>query len=339
VESAWRESKALEGREGAPNGFVRGSKSARLLDERCQPTDSVSPALTALNYRLYNTTPYERSYYFVQSMVHMLASYDHILGLTGSLGSPAEREYLTRTFGAAFAEVPSFLDTCRNSCKRAPALVDDMVRVHKTPEAQLTEVLSQAASKRASVPVVVIAKNAQQAAEVHAALQRRLPPDATQLFLQVKPDGSNMDWGAIMERSTQAIEVAAVLRLQAADEGGAPEGAEAVGVAGDRQAIEEGVDHHQLAIGSDGHVVDVAIRGGDPLERHIEPVVAIEQLAGAQLVLEVPDLEESAHPEAIAIEAGAEAHATVEGALEDRQLTAWIEAKAEEFADLISGEG
>jgi hypothetical protein len=109
--------------------------------------------------------------------------------------------------------------------------------------------------------------------------------------------------------------------------------------AGDRQAIEEGVDHHQLAIGSDGHVVDVAIRGGDSLERHIEPVVTIEQLAGAQLVLEVPDLVEGAHPEAIAIEAGAEAHATVEGALKDGQFPAGIEAKAEEFADLIGGEG
>jgi hypothetical protein len=65
-----------------------------------------------------------------QSVPHLLAQYDAILGLSGSLGSPAERDFLRAVFGATFAETPSFLDTCRDAMKHAPTLVDDAVVVH-----------------------------------------------------------------------------------------------------------------------------------------------------------------------------------------------------------------
>ena len=49
----------------------------------------------------------------MMSQPHVFRKYHRILGLSGSIGSDAERAFLRQTYGAAFFEVPAFLKTCR----------------------------------------------------------------------------------------------------------------------------------------------------------------------------------------------------------------------------------
>merc|ERR1719453_736823 len=50
---------------------------------------------------------------FVMSRPRVFRKYLTMLGLSGSIGSNAERAYLKETYGASFFEVPPFLKTCR----------------------------------------------------------------------------------------------------------------------------------------------------------------------------------------------------------------------------------
>jgi hypothetical protein len=119
---------------------------------------------------------------------------------------------------------------------------------------------------------------------------------------------------------------------------GLPEGPKAVAGADGGEAGKEGIGEDQLAIGIDAHVVDVAVAGGVTELGDIEAVVAVGLFTGTEHVLEAPDLVKAAQPEAVAIAAGAEAHAAVEGALEHRQFAVGLEAQGEQLADLIGGE-
>lgn len=51
----------------------------------------------------------------MMSRPRVFRKYHRILGLTGSIGSSAERSFLQQTYAAAFFEVPPFLKTCRGS--------------------------------------------------------------------------------------------------------------------------------------------------------------------------------------------------------------------------------
>merc|ERR1712139_399051 len=52
---------------------------------------------------------------FVTSRPRVFKKYHRILGLSGSIGSTAERAFLKDTYKAAFFDVPPFLKTCRGS--------------------------------------------------------------------------------------------------------------------------------------------------------------------------------------------------------------------------------
>merc|ERR1719393_926819 len=52
---------------------------------------------------------------FVMSRPRVFRRYHRILGLSGSIGSSAERSFLKETYRAQFFEVPPFLKTCRGS--------------------------------------------------------------------------------------------------------------------------------------------------------------------------------------------------------------------------------
>ena len=75
------------------------------------------------------------------------------------------------------------------------------------------------------------------------------------------------------------------------------------------------VDEHHPAARLDGDVVDVEVAGGVADAGHVEAVVALVELAGREHVLEAPELVERAQPQRLAV--GPQAHAAVEGALED----------------------
>ena len=119
--------------------------------------------------------------------------------------------------------------------------------------------------------------------------------------------------------------------------GGAPQRLEAVAVADRGQAAEQGIDEDRSAVAVYRDVVDVQIAGGVADLRDIETIVVVLGFALGEQVFETPDLVEAAHPESVG--RGAEAHAAVEGAFEDGQFAAALEAQEEEFADLVGGEG
>merc|ERR1712070_111022 len=81
---------------------------------------------------------YKMTYMMRQNVVcktSCLSSYKFMFGLTGSLGTDAEKKYTTETFGASHFFVPSFLDTCVGKRSLAPKCV--AMRSENNPEEQL----------------------------------------------------------------------------------------------------------------------------------------------------------------------------------------------------------
>jgi hypothetical protein len=101
---------------------------------------------------------------FVMSRPRVFRKYYRILGLSGSIGSEAERKFLQETYRAVFFEVPPFLKTCKGSPfhTAAPAKLGSQhqaVYVESTPDAQLQRLAEVALEARNNVPVLVIAKD------------------------------------------------------------------------------------------------------------------------------------------------------------------------------------
>ena len=166
----------------------------------------------------------------------------------------------------------------------------------------------------------------------HAAVARcSRQPSATSL----RPTSVTIGRAAVAHG--QAVEVAAVLGGELRDEGRPPQRREAVRRARPRQAGEERVDEDRPPARVDRDVVDVEVAGGVAHLRHVEPVVARLRLARAEHVLEAPELVERAHPQRLAV--AGQAHAAVEGALEDRQPAVGLQADQEQLAGLVGGEG
>jgi len=101
---------------------------------------------------------------FVMSRPRVFRKYGRILGLSGSIGSPPEREFLRDTYRASFFEVPPFLKTCRGSPwhEATPTPVGDArqpVYVERTAEAQIARLADVVLDARERVPVLVITKD------------------------------------------------------------------------------------------------------------------------------------------------------------------------------------
>jgi len=101
---------------------------------------------------------------FVMSRPRVFRKYHRILGLSGSIGSDAERRFLRDTYRAVFFEVPPFLKTCRGSPfhEAVPVGLGPQKRavyVEPTQEAQLARLAEVALEARERVPVLVIAKD------------------------------------------------------------------------------------------------------------------------------------------------------------------------------------
>jgi hypothetical protein len=102
-----------------------------------------------------------------------LLQYHAILGLSGSLGSPSEKEFLTRTYGADFFDVPPFIDTCVGASKHPPQLLDNAISIYASTAEQYAAVADMALRKCESVPVVIIAKNSIAATVIHGVILER----------------------------------------------------------------------------------------------------------------------------------------------------------------------
>ena len=133
--------------------------------------------------------------------------YGTIIGLSGSLGSPEEKDFLRSTFDAEFVVVPPFLDTCTNISKQVPSLVDGGVHVFGTRDTQLNKVVELAIEKRSVVPVLIITTSETHARAVHEKVTARLkhlPAEAApQLFVTTDAANASM----LVEAATKAVDL------------------------------------------------------------------------------------------------------------------------------------
>lgn len=94
--------------------------------------------------------------WYVSSLPYIFSRYCCLVGLSGSLGGSAERDYLKSAFQADFVTVPNFLNTCEGTKKCQPALCEEGVQVVPDEAALQSKVVELAMSFRSKVPVVII---------------------------------------------------------------------------------------------------------------------------------------------------------------------------------------
>lgn len=190
--------------------------------------------LRYLNERNSYNPKVQTRFYF-QSMPHMLLQYEAILGFSGSLGSPAEREYLASQYKAWCFDVPSYLDTCENVKKPKAKLLKDRVHVMPTREESFKKGIELAVEKSKNVPVLIITDLPDTAhgltPKVVAALQiqlqkndrtAQLPQDVevkdmVQTLCRYDEKGRSMPWLTIIDKATEQFEGTSLRRITVTD--------------------------------------------------------------------------------------------------------------------------
>lgn len=190
-----------------PDGYVVVGNEYKCVNSKGVMLENrYDLGLEYLSYTKLGKKPESQSSFFYQSTAHMLKQYDAIIGLSGSLGSPAEKAFLMSTYGAKTIDAPPFLDTCRGVSKVPPALANDTVQVYSGAGAHHAAVVALALKQRAHVPVVVLCKNPQAA---HALMQQFPAAErahgAVQLFLERGDDFERMNYSAIVEKATLPV--------------------------------------------------------------------------------------------------------------------------------------
>lgn len=191
--------------EGQRNGYVVHGESYKSVDEKGNPEDYYFLWQEYLSYIKFRKEPKAQTVFFVQSPAHMLRQYGAILGLSGSLGCPAEKDFMAATFGAKSFDAPPFLNTCRGAQKMQPTLLGDSVDVH-AGRAHVSAVVAAAMRARSSVPVVVLCEGVQAARAMHSAFAAtERTRGAVQLLLQNDENGQPMNWSSIVEKATMPL--------------------------------------------------------------------------------------------------------------------------------------
>lgn len=145
------------------------------------------------------------SRYYVISTAHLFRQYAFIVGVTGTVGGSAEREYLEKTYKAGVFSVPAFLDTCTDNQKREPEY--RTVEVASNAEQQLAKVVQLAQDYSRTVPVLLIAQDRHQATKFFEAIKRRMGKEPVQLLLEYTVDGKYLksEWQKIVDLATQPV--------------------------------------------------------------------------------------------------------------------------------------
>jgi hypothetical protein len=193
----------LRAGQNQPNGYAIVGGEYKFVNATGKVQDhSYLLALEYLNHKEGRAAPTVMTHFFVQSTPHMLKQYSAIIGLSGSLGSPAEINFLSSMYGAKTIDCPPFLDTCKDVKKSPPTLVADEVQVHAGDAAHRAAVVALARKHSETVPVVVLC-NTQQAARsmLQAFPQADRTRGAVQLYLEYDAD-ERMDSSAIVQRAT-----------------------------------------------------------------------------------------------------------------------------------------
>lgn len=129
-----------------------------LVDGKVPTAPRTHGWIIYLMYRDFHTSPKKFTPYLNICIPYILRKYQCIFGLTGSLGSLAEREYIEQALSAVSMEVPSLLATCRSSVK--PIASNKGVIIEPTDEAMIRSVCDLAVKNCRTVPVLVITRGA-----------------------------------------------------------------------------------------------------------------------------------------------------------------------------------
>ncbi|CAK0828442.1 unnamed protein product [Prorocentrum cordatum] len=162
---------------------------------------------------------------FVMSRPRVFRKYSRILGLSGSIGSQPERDFLRDTYKASFFEVPPFLKTCRGSPfhEAVPASLGEQqkaVYVEAGQENQITRLIEVALEARERVPVLVVAKDRVTAEHVVERLRQgarsrglgSASEDAVRSLSRTLYEADPEQWKENLNRATMPVGDAAVGR-------------------------------------------------------------------------------------------------------------------------------
>jgi len=137
----------------------------------------------------------------------MMASYDAIVGLSGSLGSAAEQQFMRETYGAVTLSTPPFLSTCQGLRKHLPVLVGGCVEVLSTAEAHRERIRELALDFRSRVPVVILANTQTDAKAILSSFSSYEQATGTiQPFFELGADGKPAPYAAIVAAATRPAE-------------------------------------------------------------------------------------------------------------------------------------
>jgi hypothetical protein len=99
-------------RPNEPNGYMLSGKVYKPLDENGIPNMSIySLGHEYLKYKFLRKQPNIRTDFFYRSTPHLLLQYELTISLTSSLGSSAERDFISKMYNAFIFEVPSYLES------------------------------------------------------------------------------------------------------------------------------------------------------------------------------------------------------------------------------------
>jgi hypothetical protein len=197
---------------GANGGYhVENQRCSLILDGTVR-RNIVSLPMEYLSFKLFDTPPVYQSSFFYMSTPHMLLQYDGILGLSGSLGSDGEINFLKRTYDADTFLSPPFLDTCTGTGKQKPVLVDKQVLFFEKSTDHRDAVVEAAKLKSVTTPVIVLCTSREAAKEMWAAfkteaeqvLAGKISGNA-QLFLEEDLNNVRMNHRAVADLAARPI--------------------------------------------------------------------------------------------------------------------------------------
>lgn len=213
---------AKEWKQGEHYDIVGGTY-VLLVDKR--PVAIYDGRLEYLKFANDNISPVLKTGYYVQSIPYMLSQYNCITGFSGSLGSPAERKFLSEQYKVWCFETPNFLNTCEGVTRVPPTLLADeaangksCVHVANSLDLQLRKVVEIAVRMYMKVPVLIIAKTTEEAYTIEDKILRSLSKcqfrsedkkeDFVQMFLEMKKNSVKLDsdnWSRIVHRATDKL--------------------------------------------------------------------------------------------------------------------------------------
>ncbi len=186
-----------------------------LLGERGEMlVNTYCIGLEAKGYLERNFEPSLKTRYYQLSLPHMFGQYGTIFGLSGSLGSPAELKFLNETYKTFTLTVPSFLDTCNNTQKKIPTLIDDCVYLESSQTSQFNRIARVAIEKCKKVPVLIILKNVTAVKDLQKLILQKLKPRKpiesmdnryVQILLERDETGNKLDYGMIISKAVEKV--------------------------------------------------------------------------------------------------------------------------------------